>query len=92
MQDQTPLLPRGGGGGYSRRGLKSSSQRPGCTQGSGWMCLHDSAAPGVRLLPGQLGWGFLLPEGLVPGVIQDMDQCPILINHSMASGLGHRVP
>ena len=29
-------------------------------------CMHDSAAPGVRLLPGQLGQGFLLPQGLAP--------------------------
>ena len=55
-----------GEGACSGRGLKSGPQRPGCTLGLSWMCLHDSAAPGVRLLPGQLGQGFLLPQGLAP--------------------------
>lgn len=30
------------------------------------MCLHDSAAPGVRLLLGHPGQGFLLPQDLAP--------------------------
>lgn len=36
-----PLLPRGGEG-VQQEGAQSSPR----DQGSGWMCLHDSAAPG----------------------------------------------
>ena len=51
---------------------------------------HDRDTGGSQ--GGWEGVHVALPEGLVPRVIQGVDQCTTLINHSTASGLGHRVP
>ena len=50
---------------------------------------HDRDTGGS--LGGWEGIQVALPEGLVLGVIQGVDQCHILINHSVAGDLGHRV-